>query len=603
MEVGQESEQGLLDIRNGSEELVSMEHTAPLEQAREAAQTPLVLQVPSTLPRSPRRLLTPIPKELLDKLRLSPKFSPGDFVTRRHDPHRSPLAPVPVGNAGRCLETLPHPTLVTCCDQSPPSSSSAGASGSGSDDQAAQRGSTGSTGSGSVDRSGQHGSHGTAQSGDSCRPRRGHRTSHETRRRERQADRAEELARDEARRQEDREDRRAELQAQREERQADRDERRALRQAERHEDRAQALQVASLSRAPHRLGVALASAVSSFAGADGADGAAYLAEFSPLLETYGIPPDMWAKELFLKLADNAKKWYAAQFQHLPSGEFPSWNVLCSALLKEYSQRYQAAPVFQALQSATRQQGSTGIQALHTLAELELRLHRLGVDNPGTHEQRAYRLQNQLSSAELPQWASLANASGISDDALNVLEHQSGATSHSRHSCTPETREAFFAHRCDHLTQFLRGQERSATGSRSGGSTGTSARAAVVTSTDTEPTRAAAAISPPSAYTPESELAARVAAIREWDRTLQRVTAHKDEPPAYFGDNSKHRAENQASVDRRTIGRLCWRCPEDMLVPGQPHWACRFHGVHASPADRLSCPVVPGAVNFGRRQPH
>jgi hypothetical protein len=47
-----------------------------------------------------------------------------------------------------------------------------------------------------------------------------------------------------------------------------------MRQAKRHEDRAQALQVASLSRTPHRLGVALSSAVSSFAGTDGADGAA-----------------------------------------------------------------------------------------------------------------------------------------------------------------------------------------------------------------------------------------------------------------------------------------------------------------------------------------
>ena len=89
-----------------------------------------------------------------------------------------------------------------------------------------------------------------------------------------------------------------------------------------------------------------------------------------------------------------------------------------------SSAQQAAPVFQALQSATRQPGSTGLQALQTLAELELRLHRLGVDNPGPQEQRAYRLQNQLSSAELPLWASLANAIDISDDALNVLEHQS-----------------------------------------------------------------------------------------------------------------------------------------------------------------------------------
>ena len=596
-EVGQESAQGLLDIRNGSEDLVSMEYTVPLEHAREAAQTPIVLQreVPSTLPRSPRRLLTPVPKELLDKFRFSPKISTGEFVTRRHDPHPqlpvSPPARVPVGNASRRLEALPPLSLQTCYNL--PSSPSAGASGSRSDDQEAQRGSTGSSGSGS----------GSTHSADCKLPRRGHRTSHEARRRERQANRAEDRARDEARRQEDREDRYAELQALRAERQAERD----VRQAERQEDRAQALQVASLSRAPHRLGVALASAVSSFAGADGADGAAYLAEFAPLLETYSIPREMWAKELFLKLSDKARKWYAAQFQHLPSGEFPLWNILCSALIREYSQRYQAAPAFQALQSATRQPGSTGLQALQTLAELELRLHRLGVDNPGTQEQRAYRLQNQLSAAELPKWASLANAIDISDDALNVLEHESGATGRSRHSCSPETREAFFAHRCEHLQQFLRGQERTTTGGRNVGPTGTPARAAVVTSTDAGagPTRAADAVSPPlSACTPEAESAARVVAIREWDRTSLRVQASPDTAPEYCGANPQNLAANLASAARRKAERLCWHCPEKMLVAGQRHWDCRFHGVHASAADRLSCPVVPGtAGRFGRSKRH
>ncbi len=44
-EAGLGSAQELLDIRNGSEDLVSMEYTVPLEQAREAAQTPIVLCV------------------------------------------------------------------------------------------------------------------------------------------------------------------------------------------------------------------------------------------------------------------------------------------------------------------------------------------------------------------------------------------------------------------------------------------------------------------------------------------------------------------------------------------------------------------------------
>ncbi len=91
----------------------------------------------------------------------------------------------------------------------------------------------------------------------------------------------------EARRQEERADRRAELQAA-----ADREDRRAaLQAAERQEDRSQALRIAALGRAPHRLGVALAS-FRRFDGADGADsdGAAYLAELTAQLGTRAIPP-------------------------------------------------------------------------------------------------------------------------------------------------------------------------------------------------------------------------------------------------------------------------------------------------------------------------
>ena len=51
-----------------------------------------------------------------------------------------------------------------------------------------------------------------------------------------------------------------------------------------------------------------------------------------------------------------------------------------------SPRYQAAAAYHALHSATRQSGTTGPEALAGLATLELRLRRLGVENPGVNEQ-------------------------------------------------------------------------------------------------------------------------------------------------------------------------------------------------------------------------
>ena len=130
---------------------------------------------------------------------------------------------------------------------------------------------------------------------------------------------------------------------------------------------------------------------------------------------------MRTKEFFLKLVGKAAKWYASEYQHLPMGEFPSFGTMSTAFLQEYSPRYQAAGAFQALQSVTRKPGTTGQEALQSLAELELHLRRLGVDNPGPNEQVAYRLQNLLSAPELQHWTSLANASDISDAALNELE--------------------------------------------------------------------------------------------------------------------------------------------------------------------------------------
>ncbi len=71
-------------------------------------------------------------------------------------------------------------------------------------------------------------------------------------------------------------------------------------------------------------------------------------------------------------------------------------------------------------------------------------------NPGPDEQGAYSLQNLLSSKELQRWTSLAQASDVSDPALNELELPSTSAALSRHSCSAETREAFFTRRSAHL---------------------------------------------------------------------------------------------------------------------------------------------------------
>ena len=296
-------------------------------------------------------------------------------------------------------------------------------------------------------------------------------------------------ARAEARWQEERADRRAELQAA-----ADREDRRAaLQAAERQEDRAQALRIATLGRAPHRLGVALTS-FRRFDGADGADGAAYLAELTALLGTHAIPPEMRAKEFYLKLTGKAADWFASEYDSLPPGECPAFGVMCSAFLHEFSPRYQAAAAYHALHSATRQSGTTGPEALAGLATLELRLRRLGVENPGVNEQLAYRLQSLLSAPELQVWMSLANAIDISDVALNELELHSTSGTLSRHSCSPETREAFFLRRGKHLRCFLRDQSRASPCSRTGGPA--PARAAVIVTDDAGPPPARDGVVPP-----------------------------------------------------------------------------------------------------------
>ena len=455
------SAQGLLENRNGSEVMVFNERDSRAEPANASASKQTT--------DSPRKMLTPLPKHIQEQIRrLTTSPSAEAFITSRQEsrPPTGGVHPVSIS------PTSPDHSVIRDGRTSPPPGLG------GSMEQ-------GSTDSGSDSVKSELKNSGSSRSSNSreCNPpsRREHRESREVRRR-REA--REEIhrrdARDEARWQAERADRRAERQAA-----EDREDRReALRVEERRQDREQALQIATIGRAPHRLGVALAT-FRAFDGADGADGAAYFAEFTSLLGTHSIPPEMRTKEFFLKLQGKAARWYASEYQYLSAGEFPSFGIMSAAFLHEYSPRYQAAVAFQALHSVTRKPGTTGQEALQGLAELELRLRRLGVDNPGPNEQLAYRLQNLLSAQELQRWTSLANASDVSDAALNELELHSNVAPLSRHSCSLETRETFFTRLGAHIRNFLRDQGKASTSSYSSGAA--PARAAIITTAEQGPT--------------------------------------------------------------------------------------------------------------------
>ena len=559
------STQGLLDNRNGSEVLVLSEQVVPTAAEYTSRQ--------SALPRSPRKVLTPLPKYIIDQIHRNAASPPKDaFVTRRNGTN-SPTDDMLMG-VDRALSLSP-PAVST-----PTRSDSSG-------DGPATR-----------DRRSLQSNEAIRFAGyeQSYRDQ-GHRISaSEARRQEKREDARRRDARDEARWQAERADRRAALQAA-----EDREDRReALRAEERRADRAQALQIAALGRAPHRLGMALEK-FREFDGTDNADGAAWLTDFTKLLGTHSIPLEAREKEFFLKLKGKAARWYTTTFCTLPPGDFPPFGVMCSAFLQEYSLRYAAAEAFQAFQGFNRHPGTSGQEALQGLAELEERLRRLGVDNPGPHEQQAYRFQNLLSASELPRWISLANASDISDTALTELELHANTASLSRHSCSPETREAFFERRVAHLRGFLRDQGKAAPGSRGGGST--PARAAVVADAGSTPEQTAAIAPLALQHSPTTVSVnerARLAAVTQWNRADARDVA----PPEYFGSNTDptHLAANKASVIRRSANKSCWLCPEDKLVAGQPHWECKFHGVNALVSDSRTCPSVPGASRFGRRPP-
>lgn len=398
------------------------------------------------------------------------------------------------------------------------------------------------------------------------------------------------------------EDRAAQRQADREERaerQAERDERR--------EERALAAQVAALGgRAKYSIGTALEK-FRTFDGADGADGATYLAAFSKQLSTLEIPKAKWAQELFLKLTGTAADWYDSRFEDLAADVFPAWGELYSSMLLQFSKQYEGAGAFQDLAGATRLPGTTGLQALQRIEALTVALHRRGIRNPGPSEQLAYVLQNQLSPEELPRWTSLANADGtISDATLNELELHSTSTTTSRHSCLPETREAFFARRVDHLRNFLRDQSKSTTGGRPTGSAptrpGAYARAAVTTG---ETTAEDETVAPPPTPAPPasgtSKAGAQTSAL-ECRLCVARATrdagASRRNPmpyPEYVGPNPLHADANKAEFLRRQRSGLCYACPGKELNEQRCHLDCAQHGRLATDKQRADqAHRVPGA---------
>ena len=131
------------------------------------------------------------------------------------------------------------------------------------------------------------------------------------------------------------------------------------------------------------------------------------------------------------------------------------------------------------------------------------------------------------------------------------------TTTSRHSCLPETREAFFARRVDHLRNFLRDQSKATTGGRKTGSAsarpGTYARAAVATGETTAEDEPVAPPPPPASGTlitvaQSSSLECRLCVARaERDAGAGRKKPMPD--PEYVGPNQQHA---DAGLRRLTI---------------------------------------------------
>lgn len=378
------------------------------------------------------------------------------------------------------------------------------------------------------------------------------------------------------------EDRREAAQRHEEQRREDR------REAAEREARLEArlVQIPSTSPGGYRIGVA-AKDFRPFEGKE--DGAAYVLELTHLLGTHAIPVTQWPRELSLKLQGPAANWYAARFPDLPAGTFPQWSEFYAAMLHAYSQSYGAAGAYQDLHSLRRLPGATGKAAYARVEEHYMLLRRKGVNNPGPEEQAAYILQNQLTAGESARWISLANADEkISDAALHALELSTADARSGRHSCPPETREAFFTTRREHLRNFLNEQGAAPAGDRPLGSS--AARAAVSTGHD--------AAEPPTPGGPPPSTSTTAGTTPDADRTAvvarlqaQHTARGNDNVralPQYYGTKEKpevHR--NAAEFAMRKTSQQCFACtPEQLAAQGRiPHWECRHHGQDASAAER------------------
>jgi hypothetical protein len=360
--------------------------------------------------------------------------------------------------------------------------------------------------------------------------------------------------------------------------------------AQRREDRREAAErearlEARLSQTPPAasVGYKIGAAAKEFRSFEGKeDGATFILELTHLLATHEVPVTHWPRELSLKLKGSAANWYAARFPDLPAGTFPPWGDFHAAVLHAYSQSYGAASAYQDLHSLRRLPGTTGKAAYARMEELSMLLRRKGVNNPGPEEQTAYILQNQLTAGESARWISLANADEkISDAALNSLELSAANAPRGRHSCPPETREAFFAARREHLRNFLAEQGPAPTGDRNSGPS--SARAAASTGSDAEPPPPAGG-APPS---PPPFRAAVVARLQEQHTTRGNDLARP--APRYYGTQElPELARNAAAFAERKASGWCFGCTPEQLAAQGPisHWDCRHHGKNASDADRM-----------------
>ena len=213
------------------------------------------------------------------------------------------------------------------------------------------------------------------------------------------------------------------------------------------------------------------------------------------------------------------------------------------------------------------------------------LRREGVNNPGPAEQTAYILQNQLTAAESARWISLANADEkISDAALNALELGAADARAGRLSCPPQTRQAFFAARREHLRNFLNEQGPATIGDRSVASS--SARAAVTTGNDTaEPPAPPSWEAPPSSATP-ADRGAVVARLQAQHMACWNDTDKP--PPRYYGTpECPDLPRNASEFAERKASRACFGGTPAQLKAQGPllHWQCKYHGQDASDADR------------------